>query len=350
MTEEPAKKNNENPPNPPKKRIAMDKDQKRAFNQKITSFLGVKYSKRPEVSVEKCVEPTLFHFAHDIVSTTDEADGRHIIYLGPKSAASQRAYEALREAGIVAIVNCTNRVPCFHRSTIKYCQIPINDEETADILTYLEGATTFLHAMLQQGSVLVHCEQGMSRSASVVMAYLMRFHGMTRDEAYVTCKSKRKMVNPNEGFWRQLEQYEANLLVLKQQRRDAVESKVKNTATTEHFDSTWALHSNALYSTCREIPETILPKEASWQRLANLQTREEVAHVLFVCLDFLWGRGILDVDLDWLICVCRYIPPTQEPFQQVKAMLRDPESEFSQTWSGEIYSKDVNKILEALSK
>jgi protein-tyrosine phosphatase len=80
--------------------------------------------------------------------------------------------------------------------------VPVNYVKAANILTYLNGATTFLHTMLQQqqGSVLVHCEQGMSRSSTVVMAYLMRYQGMTRDEAYVICKSKRPMVNPNEGL------------------------------------------------------------------------------------------------------------------------------------------------------
>jgi protein-tyrosine phosphatase len=46
--------------------------------------------------------------------------------------------------------------------------VPVNYVKAANILTYLNGATTFLHTMLQQqqqqqqGSVLVHCEQGMS--------------------------------------------------------------------------------------------------------------------------------------------------------------------------------------------
>ena len=97
-------------------------------------------------------------------------------------------------------------------------------------MVYLEGATTFLDAMLATGSVLVRCEQGMSRSATILMAYLMRFHGMTRNEAYVACKTKRPIVNPNEGFWKQLEAYK---IILQTAPKKSTNSKMAAIAIDE---------------------------------------------------------------------------------------------------------------------
>jgi hypothetical protein len=328
-----------------------DGDRKRitAFNKQVLSFLGVQYSGRPKVDTGY-VEPTLFQSAHEILKVPNgNSICTSILYLGPKSAASQPAGEALRQANVVAIVNATTRVPCYHRPLIKYCQVPVNDEPAADIGIYLEGATTFLHAMLLQSSVLVHCEQGMSRSTTIVMAYLMRYHNMTRDQAYVHCKTKRPMVNPNEGFWRQLEDYETKLVsVFKTQASSMqlVSSKEKKWA----FDAAWEIQSHALYTTCREIPK-VMEQDDCWKRLERIQTPNEMSRILFVCLDFVWGRGIKNVDLDWLVEVCRYLPHCpSSPAQQVETMVRNPESEFVSTWSGEIYDKDVTRIVEALSK
>jgi hypothetical protein len=165
------------------------------------------------------------------------------------------------------------------------------------------------------------------------------------------------MVNPNEGFWRQLEQYE---LELKEQRDDDDSDSKNNEEALIPLDASWALHSNAVFVTCREIPEA-LNQERSWRRLGSLsKSLEQLDKLLFVCLDFVWGRGVSDVDIDWLIHVCRQMISllvessslsSSSSFQQrLKVVLQDPESEFSQIWSGEIYSKDIDRILQATSK
>ena len=61
------------------------------------------------------------------------------------------------------------------------------------------------------GKVLVHCVAGVSRSAAVILAYLMRYHCTTLKAAYDLLADKRAMVRPNLGFWRQLIAYEETL-------------------------------------------------------------------------------------------------------------------------------------------
>ena len=63
----------------------------------------------------------------------------------------------------------------------------------------------------QQGRVLVHCRAGVSRSATVCIAYIMHKQGLSLDSAYEFVKSKRPVIDPNINFIRQLQKFEAFL-------------------------------------------------------------------------------------------------------------------------------------------
>ncbi|CAD7002647.1 unnamed protein product [Ceratitis capitata] len=54
------------------------------------------------------------------------------------------------------------------------------------------------------GRVLIHCNAGVSRAASIVIAYLILELRMTFDDAYGLVKSKRPCIQPNVGFIKQL--------------------------------------------------------------------------------------------------------------------------------------------------
>ncbi|OQV13404.1 hypothetical protein BV898_12356 [Hypsibius exemplaris] len=61
---------------------------------------------------------------------------------------------------------------------------------------------------LAGGRVLVHCLMGVSRSASVVLAYLVKYRGMSLEEAHELVRRQRPMISPNRGFWEQLSLFE----------------------------------------------------------------------------------------------------------------------------------------------
>ena len=65
---------------------------------------------------------------------------------------------------------------------------------------------------LQRGAVLVNCAVGISRSASFVIAYLMKTRHMTLDGAFRFVQRARPKINPNMGFIVQLRRFEARLL------------------------------------------------------------------------------------------------------------------------------------------
>ena len=56
--------------------------------------------------------------------------------------------------------------------------------------------------------MLVHCAAGVSRSASTVIAYVMKKQGMSRDDAYAFVKKCRPGIYPNTGFRAQLLKYQ----------------------------------------------------------------------------------------------------------------------------------------------
>lgn len=325
-----------------------DAGRKRQFGNAVRKYLGPLYAQRPQMpDGHDYVEPTLFDCAHMVYQ--DEKTGAQI-YVGPQLAASPEAFDSLEQAGVTAIVNCTTRIPChFREQGMKYSQIAIYDEDMADILTYLQGATAFLHAILAGGgSVLVHCEQGISRSASVVIAYYMRFHQMTRDQAYVEVKRRRPKINPNPGFWKQLETFEALL------QSKPVDTDDETGFSTKSFYTKWATQCQASFATCRELPDA-MQKEESWKRLELISNEKDLSQILFVCLDFIWGRGLLEVDLEWLAYLCQLLSSQIEdecsmpPNDLAIAMVMDPDSEFTNIWSGEIYDPQVLQLRHALS-
>lgn len=100
-----------------------------------------------------------------------------------------------------------------HFANITYKLVSISDSPTECISQYFEECFSFIQeALSSNGSILIHCFQGISRSVSIVLAYLMTFHQMSLPEAINYTKHRRPQINPNFGFLNQLKSYESTLL------------------------------------------------------------------------------------------------------------------------------------------
>uniref|UniRef100_T1J880 protein-serine/threonine phosphatase n=1 Tax=Strigamia maritima TaxID=126957 RepID=T1J880_STRMM len=109
------------------------------------------------------------------------------------------AYGRGREFGFV-----NTDATFYERDGIKFLGIPAMDMMSFHLEPYFEEASEFIHqALRDKGKVLVHCRCGISRSSTLVLAYLMLKKGMRVQEALKTVRANREII-PNIGFLQQL--------------------------------------------------------------------------------------------------------------------------------------------------
>lgn len=129
------------------------------------------------------------------------------LWLGSLASASN--LEALQERNIKTVVNTILGGVAMYPFDINYERVKLRDVEDEDIIAAIEKLVPIIHEKLQAGEgILTHCVQGRSRSATIVAAYLIRYHHMTAEEAVAFIKDKRTQVEPNPGYIRQLHEYE----------------------------------------------------------------------------------------------------------------------------------------------
>ncbi|TFK55445.1 phosphatases II [Heliocybe sulcata] len=134
-------------------------------------------------------------------------DGK--LYLGNVSAAiSTRSLSERRITHIVSV--CNDPIPAdLPESGIRQLRIPVEDVDYADLLIHLPAAVRFIHQAIQEnGIVLVHCGQGLSRSAAVVAAYLMYTKRLNATAALEEVRRAREQTWVNPGFQEQLVLFE----------------------------------------------------------------------------------------------------------------------------------------------
>jgi len=92
-----------------------------------------------------------------------------------------------------------------------YMFVKILDLEVVDLHQYLSQCISFIdNAINSKKNVLVHCNAGVSRSASVILAYLIVKNNLTFDDAYLMVKTARPCIKPNDGFMIQLRKLRKN--------------------------------------------------------------------------------------------------------------------------------------------
>eukprot|EP00927_Polykrikos_kofoidii_P066822 TRINITY_DN62383_c0_g1_i1.p1 TRINITY_DN62383_c0_g1~~TRINITY_DN62383_c0_g1_i1.p1 ORF type:complete len:523 (+),score=70.28 TRINITY_DN62383_c0_g1_i1:72-1640(+) len=86
--------------------------------------------------------------------------------------------------------------------------LDLDDSDDADLVAVLQPAVDFASRHRNVGhNCLVHCGAGISRSAAVVAAVLMRDEKMDAEEAMKAVKAARPWASPNLGFQRQLREW-----------------------------------------------------------------------------------------------------------------------------------------------
>mmetsp|Transcript_44644 Transcript_44644/g.96747 ORF Transcript_44644/g.96747 Transcript_44644/m.96747 type:complete len:209 (+) Transcript_44644:1-627(+) len=133
------------------------------------------------------------------------------LYLGDVDSAQP---ESLTAQDVSSVLNMAAADTCMEdgrqtRDGVQYLCISAEDEEEYPLLdAHFEACCSFLDECASQGRrVLVHCMAGVNRSASIVVAYLMRRRGMHLLSAVRHAFTARPIILSNAGFVEQLVQF-----------------------------------------------------------------------------------------------------------------------------------------------
>ena len=133
------------------------------------------------------------------------------IYLGSQD--STKITDILHERNITGILSLGAKSLCSSKK-IKNEYYEIADLPDSPIEKYFEKCFQFIDSIVENGSILIHCYAGMSRSATILIAYLMSKNKWRFRETMDFLRKKRPIVSPNSGFERQLMIFEAKLFQL----------------------------------------------------------------------------------------------------------------------------------------
>lgn len=126
------------------------------------------------------------------------------LFLGNRSGAQEVPILRMCEISSVVQIQSFPTAP-FHPESFKYLCLALTDLEDDSLMKILPEALAFIHAEITAGrKVFVHCDAGVSRSGSVVTAYIMATHNLGFEEALKYVQSKRPCVGPNDAFKEQL--------------------------------------------------------------------------------------------------------------------------------------------------
>ncbi|KAG8898897.1 hypothetical protein FRB99_007078 [Tulasnella sp. 403] len=129
------------------------------------------------------------------------------LYLG--SLSSVYRPNALESRGIKNVLSALKGDLGLDPRLIRY-QIALDDFESSNLLIHLPPCIVFIDKVLEQGEkVLVHCQAGISRSPSIVAAYLIYKENIDLKTALEKIKAARSRIWPNDSFAKQLELFHA---------------------------------------------------------------------------------------------------------------------------------------------
>ncbi|XP_038647410.1 dual specificity protein phosphatase 18-like [Scyliorhinus canicula] len=128
------------------------------------------------------------------------------------NAVASHNQSLLQAGGVTCIISVTPEVISSMFPSTEYINIPVADSPSAQLKEYFDMVADKIHLVESlHGRTLLHCAAGISRSPTLCLAYLMKYHQMSLLGAHAWLKACRPIIRPNSGFWKQLIEYEDGL-------------------------------------------------------------------------------------------------------------------------------------------
>ena len=135
------------------------------------------------------------------------------IYLSGVLGANDK--KSLDKNNITEIINCTKNIPNYfenklnsHNVPYNYLRIPVDDTVGQNIEQYFNITFDTIDKSIKDNKkILIHCFAGMSRSATILIAYFMKKNNWDYTTAYNFIKSKRSIIKPNRDFIKNLNNF-----------------------------------------------------------------------------------------------------------------------------------------------
>lgn len=230
------------------------------------------------------------------------------IYIGSEGVARNR--KTLYENGITHVLNCVGFVcPEYFPQDFSYKTLWLQDSPTEDITSILYDVFDYFEEVQEEGGhIFVHCCQGVSRSTSLVIAYLMWIGKYTFEDAFQHVKAARGITNPNMGFACQLLQC--------QKRMHAIPISPKSTLRM------YRMAPHSVYD-----PMHLVPKKISNNHIAAFDSRGAfiilTPNILFVWQGLQCDANMANAAHHFVGQICRYEKATSH----IKHTLENQEPE-----------------------
>lgn len=110
---------------------------------------------------------------------------------------------------IITILETDHKTKAMIDLHINHVLIKLDDCKSEPIYEVFEFVTNYIHKALEKNeNVLVHCFAGISRSPTIIIAYLIKYHKMILEQAFNFVRNARIQICPNEGFLQALMKWE----------------------------------------------------------------------------------------------------------------------------------------------
>lgn len=141
--------------------------------------------------------------------------------------------KVLEAASVSVIINATHDMPLATIPGLLTYRVPVDDDTRAKIDVYFDDVADLLEATRRRETAsVVHCVAGVSRSSTLVLAYLVKYTDMDLHAAFAHTRAIRTVVRPNMGFMAQLVEYERKVRGSASVKMITVTDKARNVKAT----------------------------------------------------------------------------------------------------------------------